>query len=295
MKTLALKRMQAAYLDMGEGTPIIFAHCSSASHKEWASFAARLAVGHRVLVPDFLGYGRSSPWPPKGSAIVDSDLDVLNALIEIAGPNVHLVGHSYGGALCLEAARQDAERAEGLVASLCIVEPVSFHLLNTGHRTEEWREISAVARTVIGACARAEWNKAANAYMGFWLGPMKWRLSPARFRKEVVRTVAKVAHEFGTMFDNSLTPGDYAGIGCPVTLIRGGRSPRPATAVVDILHASMAHAELHDIPSAGHMSPFTHKGCVNGLIEGHLSAVVTLEPRGPQVSAKPGRSERRVQ
>lgn len=275
MESLVLNHSQAAYLDLGQGTPVILVHCSSASHKQWASFAAHLADRCRVLAPDLLGYGMSTPWPSDGGELAETDLDVLTALIKLARPDVHLIGHSYGGALCLEAARRDAESGRASIRSLCLIEPVSFHLLNTAHRTDDWLEISSVARTVIGACKRAEWTKAANAYMGFWLGPLKWRLSPSRFRKEVIRTIAKVAHEFGGMFENDLTPGDYASIGCPVTIIRGGRSPRPATAVVDILHEAIVQSEVLDIPAAGHMSPFTHKDCVNGLVEGHLSAVLS--------------------
>lgn len=271
MKTVALDRMHAAYLDLGAGPPVILVHCSSASHKEWSSLTRSLSDDFRVLAPDLLGYGTSSPWPETDYPGLDSDLDVLEALIEIAGPAVHLVGHSYGGAVCLEAARRDAESGQDAIGSLCLIEPVSFHLLRTANRDREWKRISAVARAVIAACAAGKPKKAANGYMGFWIGPLKWRLSPSRFRNEVVRTVPKVAHEFTMMFENNGVPDDYSRIGCPVTLIRGGRSPRAAAAVVEILKGTMSQARVLDIPSAGHMSPFTHKQEVGRLICSHLA------------------------
>jgi pimeloyl-ACP methyl ester carboxylesterase len=271
METLQLRQMQACYLDTGSGTPVILVHCSSGSHKQWSFLEERLADSYRVLAPDLLGYGQSSAWPQSGAAPADSDLDVVMALIEEAGRPVHLIGHSYGGAICLDAARHHAERGSGAVASLLLVEPVAFHLLRDSRRQREWRTISAVARKCIERSARGRPKQAANAYMGFWLGPLKWRLSPRRFRQEVVRTVHKVAHEFRGVFAHGTTADDFRSIECPVTLVCGGRSPRPAAAVVDILWETLSRADVQRIPAAGHMSPFTHKREVAALVLAHLA------------------------
>ena len=276
MKTITLGRMQAAYLDDGGGPPVILVHCSSASHREWSFLTRSLSDDFRVLAPDLLGYGESSPWPETTSAGLGSDLDVVESLIGLAGPEVHLIGHSYGGALCLEAARRDAERRQGTIRSLCLIEPVSFYLLRTAGREREWQRISAVARDVIDACAAGKPKKAANRYMGFWIGPVKWRLSPARFRSEVIKTIAKVAHEFAMVFENNSLPDGYSCIECPVTLVRGGRSPRPASAVVEVLQEVMPQAMVSDIPSAGHMSPFTHKHDIARLIRSHLAGTTGM-------------------
>lgn len=279
MNFLQLKQMQAHYVDRGAGTPVVLVHCSSASHKAWLFLEDELNGQYRMLAPDLLGYGRSTPWPDSGETVSDSDLDVVLAMVDIAGPSVHLVGHSYGGLLCLEAARVHSERGRGAIASLLLVEPVAFSLLKGETHAQEWQTIAGVARACIDAVAAGDNEAAADAYMGFWLGAEQWRMSPERFRAEVIRTVAKVAHEFQGVFDLDLSPGGYGAIDCPVTLVRGGRSPRAASAIVDILRQCMRRAELQEIPKAGHMSPFTHPQDVAALIRAHLVRAEAGEDR----------------
>ena len=116
--------------------------------------------------------------------------------------------------------------------------------------------------------------------MGYWLGPLKWRLAPRRFRREVMRTVHKVAAEFRSMFEIGLTPADYAGITCPVTLVRGTRSRRVALKVVDLLAGCLGNAQTVTIDKAGHMSPFTHRTEITRIAHDHLDrAAIRQTPR----------------
>lgn len=271
MKTLKLQQMQASYFDRGSGPAVILVHCSSASHKQWSFLDTVLCGKYRTVAPDLLGYGRSSPWPLCGKMVVDSDLDLLNELIGTVGSPVHLIAHSYGAATCLEAARIDTANGNEAIASLCLIEPVAFHLLKGDGSGREWHTISNVARICINAVAAGDANKAANAYMGFWLGPLRWRFAPKHFRKEVIRTVHKVADEFQLMFELDHLLSDYSSISCPLTLVCGGRSPQPATRIVELLADSLPQSKKLRIASAGHMSPFTHRSEVMGIVRQHLS------------------------
>lgn len=263
--------MQASYIDRGEGPSVLLVHCSSASHRQWRFLDTVLAGHYRTVAPDLLGYGRSSPWPRNGAGVADSDLDLLIRLIETIGGPVHIVAHSYGAAVALDAARIDAGTG-GAVASLCLIEPVSFHLLKGGADPAAWRTISAVARACSDAVAAGKPKRAANAYMGFWIGSLRWRLAPRRFRQEVMRTIHKVADEFKLMFESNERPSDYAEITCPLTLVRGGRSPQPAARVVGLLDDALDQAQTIVIPSAGHMSPFTHRADIARIVQRHLAA-----------------------
>jgi pimeloyl-ACP methyl ester carboxylesterase len=132
MKQLAVNGVEIAYLDEGKGPAVVIGHCSSASHKEWLPLIEILKSDWRVLAPDFIGYGQSQPWPATEPFSSDADLKVLLAVAKKAKGPLHLVGHSYGAALALEAARTLGTR----VKSLTLVEPVSFHLLRIEGRPE---------------------------------------------------------------------------------------------------------------------------------------------------------------
>lgn len=139
MKQLTVSGVEIAYLDEGKGPAVILGHCSSASHKEWRLLIEKLKADWRVLAPDFIGYGQSAPWPAEEPFSIEADVNALRALAKKVKGKLSLVGHSYGAALALEAARSLRPRVKCLV----LVEPVSFHLLRQEGRPE-WAEVETL-------------------------------------------------------------------------------------------------------------------------------------------------------
>jgi pimeloyl-ACP methyl ester carboxylesterase len=267
VKQLTSSGVEIAYLDEGKGPAVVVGHCSSASHKEWLPLIEALKTDWRVLAPDFIGYGSSGQWPADQPFEPDVDLDVMLAVAKKTRGPMHLVGHSYGAALALEAARRLGSR----VKSLALVEPVSFHLLRQEGRPE-WAEIEQLGKAVLGSVAKGDDREAAAAFMGYWLGRWRWRLSPERFKKAIAATIPKVALEFGIIVDAPTTLNDYAEITIPALLIKGGKTRAPARAVVDLLGETLPNAKVETLKGAGHMSPFTHPAELNQLILAHLAA-----------------------
>lgn len=267
MKRLTSSGIEIAYLDEGKGPAVVVGHCSSASHKEWLPLIETLKADWRVLAPDLIGYGSSGPWPSDQPFKSDADLDVMLAVAKKTRGPLHLVGHSYGAALVLEAARRLGSR----VKSLTLVEPVSFHLLRQGGRPK-WAEIEQLGKAVLGGVAKGHDREAAAAFMSYWLGRWRWRLSPKRFKSAIAATIPKVALEFGIIVDAPTTLRDYAEITTPTLLIKGGKTRTPAREVVDLLGDTMPNAKVETLKGAGHMSPFTHPAELNQLILAHLAA-----------------------
>jgi pimeloyl-ACP methyl ester carboxylesterase len=266
MEQLAVNGVEIAYLDEGSGPVIVIGHCSSASHKEWLPLIETLRSDWRVLAPDFVGYGKSDPWPASELFRDDTDLSALLALTEKTEGALHLVGHSYGGALALEAARTLGSR----VKSLALIEPVSFHLLRQEGRPE-WAEIEKLGKAVLGAVAKGDDRAAAAAFMSYWLGRFRWFISPERFKSAISATIPKVALEFGILVEAPTTLQDYAAITAPTLLVKGSKTPAPTRAVIDLLGRTLPNARVEILRGAGHMSPFTHPSEINRLIINHLA------------------------
>ena len=261
MKQLTVNGVEIAYLDAGKGPVVILGHCSSASHKEWLPLIEKLRADWRVLAPDFIGYGQSEPWPATERFSTDADVQVLLSLAKKVKGKLHLVGHSYGAALALEAARSLGTRVKCLV----LVEPVSFHLLRQAQRPE-WTEVEKLGRSVLGAVAKGDDRDAAKAFMTYWLGRLRWWLSPEKFKAAIAATIPKVALEFGIIVEAPTKLTDYGEIAAPTLLIAGSRTRAPTRAVIDLLAAALPNAKLEILKGAGHMSPFTHPAELNRLI-----------------------------
>lgn len=266
MQQLTVDGVEIAYLDEGSGPAIVIGHCSSASHKEWLPLIAELQSDWRVLAPDFIGYGQSDPWPAHEPFRTDADLNVLLSVADKADGELHLVGHSYGAALALEATRTLGSR----VKSLVLIEPVSFHLLRQEGRPE-WAEVERLSKAVLGAVAKGDDRAAAAAFMSYWLGRLRWFIAPERFKSAITATIPKVALEFGIIVEAPTTLEDYAEITAPTLLVKGGKTRAPTRAVVDLLGERMPNATVATLKGAGHMSPFTHPDEVSRLILDHLA------------------------
>ncbi|MFL5614405.1 MAG: alpha/beta fold hydrolase [Gemmatimonadaceae bacterium] len=280
LETLSIDGRGFAYQDAGGGPAVILAHCSGASHRAWASLVGVLKDHYRVLAPDLLGYGRSEPWPVNARLHPWSDLGAVLGLAELADGPVHLVGHSYGGAVALEAARVLGTR----VRSLTLIEPVAFHLLRLTGRMAEWREITSVGQQVTAALRRRQDKGAAWLYMRYWSGRLRWWTMSPRARRGLVESVGKVGAEFEVLSQLSSTIGDYQCINMPTRLIAGERSPAPARAIVDELEHILPNAHQCVLRRAGHMSPLTHPSEVTALVSAHIVGAEAMQERRGQRS-----------
>ena len=250
------------YREAGTGEPIVLLHCSAGSSGAWVPVMNQLGRDYRALAPDLLGYGRSAPWPLDVPLTSGGELGVLEALLNVAGRPVHLVGHSYGGTVALSAARRFPRR----VASLTLIEPVAFHLLRSADEPDGWREVTALAERHLALIGEGRDAAAAEAFVTYWSGPKAWQQMPHAARDAAVRSAAKVAAEWLLMFAAEDDLDEIAGIEAPTLLVCGGRTRTPARWVVEILRQALPHAQHHEIADAGHMSPLTHPACVADTI-----------------------------
>ena len=266
---LETKEGDRFYREAGAGEPIVLLHCSSGSSGAWAPVMNHLGQDYSVLAPDLLGYGRSAPWPGDAVLAPDAELGVVEALLDIAGRPAHLVGHSYGGTVALNAARRFSRQ----VASLTLIEPVAFHLLRRAHEPDGWREIAALAERHVALVGEGRDAAAAEAFVAYWTGPKAWQQMPDAARDSVVRSAAKVAAEWRLMFAAEDDRDAIAGLGAPTLLICGGRTRTPARRVVEVLRRALPRALYHEIADAGHMSLLTHSADIAEAIRRHVDSI----------------------
>jgi pimeloyl-ACP methyl ester carboxylesterase len=106
----------------GAGEPIVLLHGFPTSGHLWSSVVPLLPGGHRVVVLDLLGFGRSDP-PGSGAVDLRAHADRLVAVLDLLGINFAcLVGHDIGGGVAQSVAVRHPHR----VSRLCLVNSVAF-------------------------------------------------------------------------------------------------------------------------------------------------------------------------
>ncbi len=98
----------------GAGEPVVLLHGAFTSSHVWRDLTARLPKGHRVLVIDLLGHGRSDT-PATASYSVTAHAQRTAALLELLGVEpACFVGHGFGAAVAAAIALQSPERVTRL-------------------------------------------------------------------------------------------------------------------------------------------------------------------------------------
>ena len=125
-----------AYVDVGEGDPIVFLHGNPTPSYLWRNIIPRLLPFGRCLAPDYVGMGNSGAAPGGSYRFVDHQryLDAWFETLDLK-KNVILVVHDWGSALGFYWAQRHSERVKAIVYMEGIVRPFA-----------SWDEWPAVTR-----------------------------------------------------------------------------------------------------------------------------------------------------
>jgi pimeloyl-ACP methyl ester carboxylesterase len=261
------------YLDQGSGEPVILLHSSGASSAQWRALAEKLSARFRVLAPDLYGYGATANWPGHAAFSLGCEAEIVNSVLERVDRPVHLVGHSYGGAVALHLART----LNGL-RSLTLIEPVAFNLLA---KTDAGAlaGINDIADTVRASLACGDYADGFGRFFDYWSGAGAWDAVPASRRGTLAAQLPKVALDFHALINGQTLLDDMRTLGVPTLLLSGTRSPLPTRRICELLAQVIPGSELQTVEGAGHMLPLTHREAVNAAIVTHLIANSGAPPR----------------
>jgi pimeloyl-ACP methyl ester carboxylesterase len=106
----------------GAGEPVVFLHGFPTSGHLWTDVIPLMPAGHRLVVLDLLGYGRSDP--PNGRPLtLAAHAERVVALLDALGiEEACLVGHDLGGGVAQATALQAPTR----VTRLALIDSVAF-------------------------------------------------------------------------------------------------------------------------------------------------------------------------
>jgi pimeloyl-ACP methyl ester carboxylesterase len=248
---------------------VVALHCSLGSGRQWAKLGAALRPGTRLIAPDLIGYGRHI-------CVLDLPLTLaqevcaLRQHLDEASGAIHLVGHSYGGAIAFKIATDPAYRHR--IRSLSLIEPVLPTLLcETAPDRRLYEQFEALANEV----SRDLWNgdtmEALDKFSEFWSGSGPREELPTAVRIRMIEHAERLAFDFMAAFSEANVAEEAASLRMPVLLFSGGHSPNLTQRVVRRLASIVEGAEVRHLPEAGHMLAITHAQAINAAIASHIA------------------------
>lgn len=264
------QNLEMAYMDVPAAQPngrtVVLLHGKNFSGAYWApTIKALTAAGYRVVVPDQIGFGKSSK-PERFQYTFQQLADLTRTLLDRLGiKTAGIVGHSMGGMLGVRFALQFPERVERLV----LVNPIG---LEDWKRSVPYKTIAENYRSELAATpdsVRAYMRE--NYFAGQWKPeyealveiPVGWMNGPDRKRLAMTAALTTdmaftqpVLYELGDLKVPTLLiigQRDRTALGkaaaSPEVRAKLGNYPDLGRRA----KAAIPGAELVEIPAAGHL------------------------------------------
>ncbi|WP_433185273.1 alpha/beta fold hydrolase [Actinoallomurus sp. CA-150999] len=214
--------------------PVLLLHSLGLDHTMWRSCAPYLAAERRLITVDLPSHGRSP-------ADADTGAGLLALLDDAGAARAHVVGVSLGGNEALALAARAPERVRSVTAS------GSFAFLDETVR-------AARLDATVTRAAELGMSAFADAYIAGTLSAEARQKDGHRLREVLAGTPPEAyAAAARRCFATDLRPLLPA-VHCPVLLLVGEHDTRTPRSSAEGIAAGLAHAEIQEIPGAGHLA-----------------------------------------
>lgn len=269
--------MQAGYFKTGNGTPVVLVHGSMNSKSQWRRLADVLKSNHTVIATDLTGYGET-PFPenPDAHSMTDEVNLIRQTVSALVGDRtaVHIVAHSYGGALAL----RYVTRYPDEVLSLNLFEPMANHLLLNFEKSRPFLEGRRVIETISDQVASGDAQSGARLFVDYFSGEGIFGWLPEKAQATLAGYVHKMLVDYRTTIETSLTIDDYRRIGCPFRLMTGSESSDVSLAVSRILLDQIPSIQWVEIQGS-HMAPIANPQAYNPVVSDWLQSMAPSNAR----------------
>lgn len=231
---------------------VLALHCTLAHSGTWRGLAGMMDQV-TLVAPDMLSHGRSPDWDGRG----DFQDRSVAAVAHLLGPDMDIIGHSFGATIALRLATAHPER----LRSLTMIEPVFF-----GVALQDAPELVADHDRDAGpfgdAMRAGDMALGARLFNRMWShdGP-RWPDLPDRLRAAMTRAINVVPASRAALYDDLaglLGPGVLERIRAPCLLLRGSETHPVIGAINDGLATRLPDAQSLVVEGAGHMLAITH-------------------------------------
>ena len=259
-----------AATEPGFATSVIALHCSLSSGHQWSRLAGELTSKHQVITPDISGYGNNDVGRFLLPTTMAEEVDLLSDCFSEAMGPIHLVGHSYGGALAFKIATDSPVASR--VRSLTLIEPVLPTILMESESDRRlYDQFVCLAQAVCRDLRKGSSSEAIEKFLAFWQGSGPTEQLSSKALARMIERAEKLAYEFWAILGERNVTVAAAAIRVPTLLVSGGLSPYLTQRVVARLASTIPGAETKHLPAAGHMLPISHAAMINPDIARHIA------------------------
>jgi pimeloyl-ACP methyl ester carboxylesterase len=173
---------------------VIALHCSGAGAGQWRHLGDTLGAQYHLFAPEHYGCASTGSWTGEHAFRLADEAARTIALFDEWQENIHLVGHSYGGAIALHVALARPDQ----IASMVLYEPSAFHLLRQlgAVGAEAANEIEMVAQRTRDGIVSGDYRGCMTAFVNYWNGAGAWDAMAPDLQRSLIRWAPKGPLDF---------------------------------------------------------------------------------------------------
>lgn len=248
MQTRQVNGYDMAYLELGEGRPLVCVHGTLGDFRTWSAVMGPLSKAHRVISVSLRRFFPEH-WDGVGDdyRIAQHVADVIAFVEEIESKPVDLMGHSRGGHIAFRLAQQRPD----LVRMLVLAEPGGD--LDATLDPAGVKPASPAARVIesIGRIRAGDIDGALQSFFEGIEGDGSWVRLPAAARQQLRDNVYTLIGQGGEGRE-PYSEADAQAISTPTLFIGGSETKGSLPRVLRALSANVANARIAMIEGAGH-------------------------------------------
>ncbi len=252
-----------------ENTPVVALHSSASCASQWKELVRTLEQRYQMYTPDLPGYGYEVSSTDE-SGIMGDARGIIQMIQGLNEP-VHLIGHSYGGAVALKV----ATAIPSFIKSLTVYEPVMVSLLKDGgiRETEGFNIFQQLASQLACEINKGTPEKGMATFIDFWNGEGSWSKLPEKYKTRFTTLAQAVLANFEKAFSETFTSRELESLHVPTLIMSGMESPTVTQTICEILSRNIPQSRYAMLPGLSHMAPVTAAEWINPRIEHHLAEI----------------------
>ncbi len=249
-------------------TYVVALHCSGGNGAQWRHLRQMLPSQQELWCPHFFGTSWAGHWRGEHAFTLADEAAPIISMIDALGVRVHLVGHSYGGAVALRVARERPAQ----IASMILYEPTAFHILRTAGPDGDsvLDEVNSFGAAVDSAVLTGDHRTAARKFVEYWSWPGAWATMRKEAQADVIHYMPKACLDFRALMFERTPLTVYRHFKFPALLLQGQQAREPMQVIGRQLAKALRLGLPQTVDNAGHMGPMTHASMVADLMAGFI-------------------------
>jgi pimeloyl-ACP methyl ester carboxylesterase len=249
LKRVDVNDTSLAYVEAGHGAPVVLVHGAFGDYRTWSGEMDDFSAQYHVIAYS-LRHHYPDTWT-EGEYSVRVHVADLTAFLQTLnlGP-VHLVGHSYGGVIVANVAKDHPE----LIHSVILAEATIISLIANNEEAKPLlAQIGKEAKSVRDAVQNGELDQAITLLMDAVNAPNGgFKGLPSNFQSGMLQNTSTLKPYFGSPPPPTFTCEDAMKIAAPTLLVSAELSHQFRRLIDSELERCIPQADRAIIPGTGH-------------------------------------------